>query len=734
MTGRPGRSPFAHRREQHSRLAVIGGRLEDDNAAIFGEMHRLSGGRIAVFATASGVPDEVGAETVGVFSAYGFDAVLAGVHGPGAPGAAQNKAIADLVEDYGSVYFTGGDQALITGALAPGGRESRVLKAIRRAHRKGSLIAGSSAGAAIMSEVMFSGGTSLEAATYGVVDDADQPGLLLAPGLGFFPWGIVDQHFIKRGRFGRMVVGMQASGAKRGFGIDENTAMFVEGTTARVVGEYGVFVFDLQQTRVDQDNRLIENIVFSYADNGDSLDLETGEVLPGPDKRPVTGRDITYDAPARSLRNVFGAYTLYDLLARLVLGDPEVYPADRARAIEPRAGCATSVEISRQGGRAVAYVPGGGRDFRMTAVDFRASMQTRQLNAAQLAENRRAALSRDYGVAPGLQARTMMLGSAPLDTGNPLLAELAARCEGPVGVLAAASSEPREVAREYLDALHSQGVDAADLGVTIDNVDRRMRDEALIEQIAALRTIILTGGNQIRLVDALLYRGEVTPLLSAIARARAAGGMIVGVGGAASALSGFMIGGGTSYEALRFGIASDMGRRGLVIQEGLGLFGAAIVDQKLSSSRRLGRLAVACAEEGVRFGLGLLEDSGVIANHDNSQLTAIGAHGAVLIEIDPLMTELDGEDFIAPGTKLCFAGPGDVIDMVNGTVTRLAPTLTSAVALDTLVAELIEDCIGNAAPVTAPGGTHDAHISLLYRSHEDGTGFLDIESIRDRHG
>jgi cyanophycinase len=725
---------LAHRREHHPKLAVIGGRLEDDNSAIYEEMHRLAGGRIVIFATASSVPDEVGAETVGVFRAHGFDAVLAGVHGPGAIGAAQNKAIADLVEDYGSVYFTGGDQALITGALAPYGRESRVLKAIRKAQRGGSLVAGSSAGAAIMSEVMFSGGTSLEAATYGVVGDADQPGMLLAPGLGFFQWGMVDQHFIKRGRFGRMIVGMQASGAKRGYGIDENTALFVEGKTARVIGEYGVFVFDLEQAKVDSPSRLIENIVFSYADNGDSCDLETGEVLPGPGKRPVTRRDITYYAPARSLRNVFGAYTLYDLVARLVLGDPESYPADQARAIEPRAGCATSVEVSREGGRAAAYIPGDGRDFRMTAVDFRASMQTRQLNAAQLAENRRAALSRDYGVKPGLHARVMMLGSAPLERGSPLLAELASRCEGPAGVLAAASAEPREAARDYIDALRGQGVEAIDLGVTIDNVDRRMRDEELVEQIAALRTIVLTGGNQIRLVETLLYRGEVTPLLMAIARARAAGAMIVGVGGAASALSGFMIGGGTSYEALRFGIASDMGRRGLVIQEGLGLFGAAIVDQKLSSSRRLGRLAVACAEEGVRFGLGLLEDSGVIANHDNSQLTAIGARGAVLIETDTLKTELAGDDFIAPDTRLSFAGPGDVIDMAAGTVTRLSPAAESAAALDTLVAELIEDCIGDADPVTAPGVTHEAHIALLYDSDGDGTGHLDIESIRDRHG
>ena len=212
-------------------------------------MRRLAGGRIVVFATASSVPEEVGAETVEVFRAHGFDAVLAGVHGAGAAEAAQDEAIADLVEDYGSVYFTGGDQALITGALAPGGRESRVLKAIRKAQRNGALAAGSSAGAAIMSDVMISGGTSLEAATYGVVDDPDQPGMLLEPGLGFFPWGMVDQHFNKRGRFGRLVVGMQASGATRGFGIDENTALFVEGNIARVIGEYGAFVLHLEEAK-----------------------------------------------------------------------------------------------------------------------------------------------------------------------------------------------------------------------------------------------------------------------------------------------------------------------------------------------------------------------------------------------------------------------------------------------------------------------------------------------------
>ena len=70
------------------KLAVIGGRLEDDNDAIYAEMHRLSGGRIVVFPTASSEPDVVGAETVAVFRNHGFDVALAAIHGEGAAVAA----------------------------------------------------------------------------------------------------------------------------------------------------------------------------------------------------------------------------------------------------------------------------------------------------------------------------------------------------------------------------------------------------------------------------------------------------------------------------------------------------------------------------------------------------------------------------------------------------------------------------------------------------------------------
>ncbi len=84
-------------------------------------MHRLSGGRILVFPTASGEPEEVGIETVQVFRSYGFEAELSPVFGPHAGGGGADPVNAAQVALFGSVYFTGGNQATIVETLAPEG-------------------------------------------------------------------------------------------------------------------------------------------------------------------------------------------------------------------------------------------------------------------------------------------------------------------------------------------------------------------------------------------------------------------------------------------------------------------------------------------------------------------------------------------------------------------------------------------------------------------------------------
>ena len=79
-----------------------------------------------------------------------------------------------------------------------------------------------------------------------------------------------------------------------------------------------------------------------------AIDLARFRPEPGAGKRRVRKREIAYRAPARSRRNVFGAYTLYDLMARLVLGDPAVYDRRPAEAFDARSGINVTVEIERQ--------------------------------------------------------------------------------------------------------------------------------------------------------------------------------------------------------------------------------------------------------------------------------------------------------------------------------------------------------------------------------------------------
>ena len=88
-------------------------------------------------------------------------------------------------------------------------------------------MSGSSAGAAIMSDPMITSGSSVEALVYPPAPQPHDTRLSVGRGLGFFPLGLVDQHFLQRGRLGRLVAAMMATGWPHGFGIDENTAMVI---------------------------------------------------------------------------------------------------------------------------------------------------------------------------------------------------------------------------------------------------------------------------------------------------------------------------------------------------------------------------------------------------------------------------------------------------------------------------------------------------------------------------
>jgi cyanophycinase len=107
---------------------------------------------------------------------------------------------------------------------------------VRSVFERGGLIAGTSAGAAAMSDTMLVRGSSSE--THRIGD------LNMAPGLGLIRDVIIDQHFAERGRFGRLLGAVAHNPRVLGIGVDENTAAVVEDGRLTVIGSGAVYIVD----------------------------------------------------------------------------------------------------------------------------------------------------------------------------------------------------------------------------------------------------------------------------------------------------------------------------------------------------------------------------------------------------------------------------------------------------------------------------------------------------------
>jgi cyanophycinase len=149
---------------------------------------------------------------------------------------AKSEAKVRILDGADAVFFTGGDQLKLTSQLG----DSPTYERLREIFFEGGLIAGTSAGASVMCETMMVAGDG---------NGSNRIGghLRMAPGFGFMPGVIIDQHFAERGRIGRLVGAVAQNPRILGIGIDEDTAI-VAGPKARfrVLGSGAVYVVDGQ--------------------------------------------------------------------------------------------------------------------------------------------------------------------------------------------------------------------------------------------------------------------------------------------------------------------------------------------------------------------------------------------------------------------------------------------------------------------------------------------------------
>lgn len=307
-------------------LVIIGGGLRPDNGPVWEKIVELAGGkgaRIAVFPTASLNPEREGKNTVSYLNRHGAQAFMVPVS-PRLPNQDVRKAVEDpaliaQVQQAGGVFFTGGDQARITGSLRRAdGSNSAMLDVIWSLYRHGGVIAGTSAGAAIMSSTMFYD-PPLDVVP--VLKNGVKPGKDTAPGLGFIGDDVfIDQHLLIRGRFARMLPAMMSHGYTLGLGIDEDTAAVVGPTRAvTVVGHTGILVLDLQGAATDKAkaNFNLSNARISYVDNGDQFDLVKRSYKPGAGKEPLD-RSLREHREALFYTDIVGNTAVAQLLEKMV--------------------------------------------------------------------------------------------------------------------------------------------------------------------------------------------------------------------------------------------------------------------------------------------------------------------------------------------------------------------------------------------------------------------------------
>lgn len=198
--------------------------------------------RIEVITTATGFPLEIRASYEKAFSKVGYTNVgFLDIH---TIADTKNEEYLDRVNKADTIMFCGGDQFKI--ATIIGG--SPISDAIHRRYKTDSkfTVAGTSAGAMVMSKLMIQSGGTNEA-----LIDYD---LRISSGLGLVEDCIIDTHFIRRGRFGRLAHAVISNSNQLGIGLGEDTALLIrKGRKAQCLGSGMVVIIDarhIEQTNV----------------------------------------------------------------------------------------------------------------------------------------------------------------------------------------------------------------------------------------------------------------------------------------------------------------------------------------------------------------------------------------------------------------------------------------------------------------------------------------------------
>jgi len=215
-------------------LMAIGGAVDFEEPILFKEFIRRAGGakaRIVVLPQASGLKD-TGREYVKTFQELGVKSKPISLEFRERK-LTDKKQHLEALRNATGIFIAGGTQMRISAIIGGTEFESELLTAFKR----GAVVAGTSAGMAIMSKVMIA---------YGKGGSTPREGLArFSPGIGFTDRIIFDQHFRQRDRLGRLAYAISMHPGALGVGVDENTCAIVENDThISVCGRNAITIVD----------------------------------------------------------------------------------------------------------------------------------------------------------------------------------------------------------------------------------------------------------------------------------------------------------------------------------------------------------------------------------------------------------------------------------------------------------------------------------------------------------
>jgi cyanophycinase len=231
--------------------------------------------KIELITTASSIPDEIAQSYKKAFRKLGCDEV--GHLRLRSREDADNKKVLERLQKCNCILFSGGDQLRLCSAL--GG--TQFIKIVEeRYYDEHFVVAGTSAGAAAMSNTMICGGNENKAFMKGEVE--------MNIGFGLLQNVIIDTHFDARGRFGRLVQAIATQPGAIGIGLDEDTGVIVEkGSRIKAIGASSVVVVDGSHVACNNIASIkngmplsVSNISVHIMSQADVFDITTREFIP----------------------------------------------------------------------------------------------------------------------------------------------------------------------------------------------------------------------------------------------------------------------------------------------------------------------------------------------------------------------------------------------------------------------------------------------------------------------